>query len=62
MSKKENNQKQVLKSEPLNETEREELERLREELRMKELENIILKQLNTLPTDPTDKKRKQRLR
>ena len=43
MSKKENNQKQVLKSEPLNETEREELERLREELRMKELENIILK-------------------
>lgn len=58
MSKKENNQKQVSKSEPLNETEREELERLREELRMKELENIILKKLNALPTDPTDKKRK----
>lgn len=58
MSKKENNQKQVSKSEPLNETEREELERIREELRMKELENIILKKLNALPTDPTDKKRK----
>ena len=58
MSKKENNQKQVSKNEPLNETEREELERLREELRMKELENIILKKLNVLPTDPTDKKRK----
>lgn len=58
MSKKENSQKQVSKSEPLNETEREELERLREELRMKELENIILKKLNALPTDPTDKKRK----
>ena len=56
--KKENNQKQVSKSEPLNEKEREELERLREELRMKELENIILKKLNALPTDPTDKKRK----
>lgn len=41
---------------PLNETEREELERLREQVRMAELENIILKKLNALPKNPTDKK------
>lgn len=44
-------------SQPLNETEREELERLREELKMSELENIILKKLKALPTKPTKKKR-----
>lgn len=41
---------------PLNETEREELERLRQEVRMAELENIILKKLNALPKDPYDRK------
>jgi len=40
---------------PLNETEREELERLREQVRMAKLENIILKKLNALPKNPTDK-------
>lgn len=41
---------------PLNETEREELERLREANRMKDLELIILKKLKTLPKNPTKKK------
>lgn len=41
---------------PLNESEREELERLRQESRMTELELIILKKLNALPKDPYDKK------
>lgn len=48
--------KKVNPNKPLNETEREELERLREQLRMSELENIILKKLNALPKNPTDKK------
>lgn len=49
MSKKENNQKQVSKSELLNETEREKLERLREELRSK-AKNYIYQQLWTVIT------------
>lgn len=58
MSKEEKNHKQIPNDQPLNETEREELERLREESRMKDLELIILKKLNALPTDPTDKKQR----
>ena len=53
--KKETN-KNIDPNKPLNETEREELERLREQVRMAELENIILKKLNALPKNPTDKK------
>ncbi|CAM4234678.1 helix-turn-helix domain-containing protein [Jeotgalicoccus halotolerans] len=50
------NNKTTNRDEPLNETEREELERLREQLRMSKLENIILKKLNALPKNPTDNK------
>lgn len=46
----------VDQNQPLNETEREELELLRAQLRRSELENIILKKLNALPKDPTDNK------
>lgn len=48
--------KHVDRNQPLNETEREELERLRAQLRRSELENIILKKLKALPKDPTDNK------
>lgn len=58
MTKEEKHDKQRQKDQPLNETGREELERLREQVRMAELENIILKKLNALTTDPTDKKRR----
>lgn len=49
MSKKENSQKQVSKSKLLNETKREELEHLREELRSK-ARNYIYQQLWTVIT------------
>lgn len=56
MDKDKKVEKHTNPNKPLNETEREELERLREQVRMAELENIILKKLNALPKNPTDKK------
>src|SRR5699024_3560468 len=56
MDKDKKVEKHTIPNKPLNETEREELERLREQVRMAELENIILKKLNALPKNPTDKK------
>lgn len=45
----------IYPNKPLNETERERLDRLKEQVRMDDLENIILKKLNALHKNPTDK-------
>ncbi len=44
------------KGQGINETEREELNRVKEELRLAKLENIILKKLNALPPEQTKRK------
>ena len=44
------------KGQGINETEREELNRVKEQLRLAKLENIILKKLNALPPEQTKRK------